>query len=332
MVAMGRLLGKACAAWLACGMVMAVQAHETAATREAPASFAPALSRAAASVVGVYGIDAGAQSNEPRIGAGFAVDAGGAIATSAHLVSGAQRILVRLPDKRIVQAELVGADAETDVAVIKVPPGSPLATPALGRSAALHAGDWVLAIGEPYGLTRSVSAGIVGGKDRHFTEDREVLFIQSDLALNPGNSGGPLVDASGAIVGMNARTLVSSSCGTPGLSLSIPIEIVMQVVAELQSRGETVRPRLGAYFDDVPPPVAWAAGRADARGALILSVPHGSLAERFDLHVGDIVVTMNGRHIADSADFTHALLSWHSAAGSRITVFRAGELRQLALQ
>jgi serine protease Do len=316
---------------LGCLIAAAAPAHEPIADvhHEAPSSFAPVLGRASAWTVGVYCADVGAAADESRIGAGFFVDAGGTVVTSAHLVADAQRILVRLPDKRVVPAELSGADAEADVAVLKVV-SAMAGTPMFGRSTTLRPGDWVLAIGEPYGLTRSVSAGIVGGKDRHFVADREVLFIQSDLALNPGNSGGPLLDASGAIVGMNTRTLAASP-GAPGLSLSVPIEIVLQIVAELRERGAVPRPRLGAYFDDVSPPVAWAEGRREAGGALILSVPRGSLAERLDLRAGDIVVAMNGRPIGDSAEFTRALLAWRTTAGTRLLVYRAGKRQQLTL-
>ncbi|RZJ08064.1 MAG: PDZ domain-containing protein, partial [Rubrivivax sp.] len=167
--------------------------------------------------------------------------------------------------------------------------------------------------------------GIVSGKDRHFGDDGELMFIQSDVALNPGNSGGPLLDATGAIVGMNARTIVGP-IGTPGASLAIPAHIVMQVVRELrQDAGSPRRPRLGALFDDVPPMTAWAAGRRETTGSLILSVPRGSTAERLQLRAGDIVTTMNGRRIITSADLVMALLAWQRLADTRIVVQRAGQ-------
>jgi S1-C subfamily serine protease len=298
----------------------------TAQGQEVPTTFASALNRAAAWTVGVYGIDGSNDVREPRVGAGFFVDGHGGVVTSAHLVADATRMLVRLPDKRVVQAEVEGADAETDVALLRVPFSTPLA-PAFASSARLQLGDWVLAVGEPYGLARSVSAGIVSGKDRHFIDDREVLFIQTDLALNPGNSGGPLLDASGAIVGMNTRT-VSGPEGLAGPSLSVPSEIVLQIVDELQGRGAG-RPRLGAYFDDLSAAAAWAAGRGESGGVEIVSVPHGSLAEEMDLRIGDIVIEMNGRVVRDSAGFTRALLAWRTLDGTRVTVLRGGEQRLL---
>jgi serine protease Do len=181
-----------------------------------------------------------------------------------------------------------------------------------------------MAVGEPFGLEHSMSAGIVSGKDRHFGDDGELVFIQSDVALNPGNSGGPLLDASGAIVGMNARTIVGP-LGTPGASLAIPIDIVLQVVGELRAdRRGPARPRLGAQFDDVPPLTAWSAGRREMSGALILSVTRGSLAERLRLRAGDIVTAMNGRSIGGSADLVTALLAWRQLADTRVVVQRAG--------
>ncbi|MCE4539759.1 trypsin-like peptidase domain-containing protein [Pelomonas sp. P7] len=287
-----------------------------------PASFAPAVQRGSAWAVGIYMFVPG--EDEPRVGAGFLVDDKGAIATSAHLVDGARQILVALPDKRLVVATLEGLDMASDVALLRVDP-PPRAHPVFGRPGQLHVGDWVMAVGEPFGLERSVSAGIVSGKDRHFGDDGEVLFIQSDVSLNPGNSGGPLLDASGAIVGMNARTIVGP-VGTPGASLAVPIDIVLQLVGELRKDATTPpRPRLGALFDDVPPLTAWAAGRREASGAIVLSVARGSLAEQLRLRSGDIVTAMNGRPIAGSADLVNALLAWRRATDTRIAVRRGTE-------
>jgi serine protease Do len=193
-------------------------------------------------------------------------------------------------------------------------------------------GDWVIAVGEPFGLEHSVSAGIVSGKDRHFGDDGELVFIQSDVALNPGNSGGPLLDARGAIVGMSARTIVGPA-GTPGASLAIPIDIVRQLAAEFrQASDRPPRPRLGALFDDVPPRAAWAAGRRETSGSLILSVSRGSLAEALHLRAGDTVISMNSRAVGSSADLVAALLAWRSAEGTRMVVIRDGQPVLLTLE
>lgn len=315
--------------------------------RMPPASFAPALRQGLSAAVGVFGVGleysaaelqksearrrVGAGRVADRIGAGFVISgAEGLIVTASHAVAGSQRIAVRLPDRRIVAATLVGEDEMADIALLRVPLVLP-EPPPQGRSAALRPGDWVLAVGEPYGLNRSVVAGIVGGTDRHFAEDQELLFIQSDLALNPGNSGGPLLDGSGAIVGMNTRTVVGSE-GSGGVSLSIPIEIVMQIVGELRDQGHVARPRLGAEFDDVAPFVALDARRAYASGARVGEVGLDSLAERIGLQVGDIIVGMNGRPIGHSGDLARALLAWRSVSGTTLTVFREQAYLELRLQ
>lgn len=158
-----------------------------------PPSFAAALSRGAPFAFGVYGVSKtgkGYDSAIPdRIGAGFVIDADGHAVTAAHVIADCDRVVVRMPDQRVVLAQKIGTDEESDIALIRLPLSRP-ALPVFGRTVALQTGDWVIAIGEPYGLNRSVAAGIVAGKDRHFVEETEVLFIQSDIALNPGNSGG----------------------------------------------------------------------------------------------------------------------------------------------
>jgi serine protease Do len=344
-----------------------LQAPVTVAARAAPVSFAAAVRRGLPVTVGVYGVNAPqpddsdaagtappvsradgrlrpplpgpawADNGEPEqpggdsvnIGAGFMVDTDGAIATAAHVVADSAKIVVKLTDRRVFEAEVVGIDAESDIALIRIPVSSPEA-PVFGQSAALEPGDWVLAIGDPYGLNRSVSAGVVGGGARHFVEDRDALFIQSDLALNPGNSGGPLLNAAGAIVGMNLRMMVGPF-GTAGVSLSMPIELVLKIVRDLRDGELDERPRLGAKFEDVSPPAAVAAGRLLADGALVTEVAAGSIARQIGLLVDDIVVGFNGRALSDSADFVKALLAWHAVAGTRVTVYRDGDYHELAM-
>jgi serine protease Do len=325
---------------LALALPWAARTAPMADARGAAASFAPALNRALPITLGVYGVakaarvryddpqPQGDEGAEVRIGAGFLIDASGLAVTAAHVVQGCDVIAVKLADQRVVQAHKIGEDEDTDIALIRLPVSVPV--PAFGRSSLLRPGDWVLAIGEPYGLNRSVSAGIVGGKDRHFAEEGDVLYIQSDLALNPGNSGGPLIDSSGTVVGMNMRTVVGVH-GTPGVSLSIPIEVVLQIARELKSGGAIARPRLGADFHDLPPELALARGRPYAHGAVIERVASGSLAERAGLRVGDIVVGMNGKAIQHSAALARALLAWRQASGTRITVYRNGGFLQLTL-
>jgi serine protease Do len=321
-------------------------AAEPAGARAAPSSFAPALARTLASIVGVYAsvespefpgarpgrrTDATVEVDDDvhgSIGAGFAIDSSGLVVTAAHVVAGSTRIALKLPDRRVVAAEVAGIDSENDIALLKT--GVALPLPPFGRSSALRPGDWVLAVGEPYGFSRSVSAGIVGGTGRHVADEPELLFIQSDLALNPGNSGGPLLDASGAIVGMNSRTMIGG-VGAVGVSLSLPIEIVVQIVAELREPGAVDRPRLGATFQDVSPPAALRAGRSHSQGALIGEVSGGGVGARIGLERGDIVVGMNGRAIGDSAELARALLAWRSLSDTSITVWRRGRFEELRL-
>ena len=261
------------------------------------------------------------------VGAGFFIDGLGTLVTAAHVVDGARQVLVKLADQRVLVARVVGQDLDMDIAVLQVS-GADIQAPALGRSAASRPGDWVLAVGEPYGLRRSVVAGIVAGPVRHFAEDREGLFIQSDLSLNPGNSGGPLLNPSGAIIGMNLRSVVGPF-GAGGISLSIPIEVVVQIARELQTGKGRLRPRLGAGFEDVSPWVARGAGRSHASGALISDVLPDSRAEHIGLKPGDIVVGMNDWPIGDSADLARRLLAWHALARTRLVIWREGRYQSL---
>jgi serine protease Do len=252
-----------------------------------PASrgFSAVLGRAMPSIVGVYGLDvppdpsdflfqsAGSPRPRPRgeeqapwsgtaiptrIGSGFFIDGAGTIVTAAHVVADAEHVVVRMADQRVLEAEVVDQDSDLDVAVLRVR-GADMKVPAFGRSAASRPGDWVLAVGEPFGLARSVAAGIVSGRARHFVEDNEGMFIQSDVSLNPGNSGGPLLNANGEIIGMNLRTMVGP-LGSSGLSLSLPIETVLQVAAELAGGTSSLRPRLGVRFEDVSVRPHWKRG------------------------------------------------------------------------
>lgn len=317
-------------------------------SRSAPTDgFATALARAMPFAVGVYGVaraepvaegaaqpQAEAERGEPampyaRVGAGFMIDNEGHLVTAAHVVIDTDEIIVKLADQRVLPATLVGADAELDIALLRIASPGPVAPP-LGRSALLRPGHWVLSVGEPYGLNRSVAAGIVGGTDRHFSDDPELLYLQTDIALNPGNSGGPLVNAGGEIVGMNIRTVVGAY-GTPGVSLSIPIEIVLEIAGELRGGGDISRPRLGADFDDVSPQLARASGRGTTQGTVVNTVRRGSLAERMGLKPQDVIVAMNDKPVGNSADLARSLLGWRQTAGTRLVVLRGGAVLTLKL-
>jgi len=302
--------------------------------------FSAALARSLPATVGIYAQEVGdeaplaqvaGQTDAPRIGAGFVIDRQGHVVTASHVVARASRVVVRLDDRRVLPARVVGIDEDADIALLALPIEWPQAPP-LGRSTTLRPGDWVLAVGEPYGLRSSVSAGIVGGTGRHFVEDREVLFIQSDIAMNPGNSGGPLITQAGEIVGMNTRT-VASPYGSGGLSLSMPIELVLLVADELRRpEARRERPRLGAFFEDVSPLLvaAWA-GVIDG-GAIVTSVLPESLAERADLRVGDVIVAMNGQSVEDGGVLAQRLLLWRQASGTSFSIVRGGQRMTLSLR
>ena len=313
-------------------------------------SFASALARGLPYTVGVYAVGGGdgAKSARPvplddsprrgddvdlvpggTIGAGIVLRADGLIATAAHVVAGARRVVVKLPDERVLLAATLGVDEDTDIALLKVDERW-AAEPPLGHSIGLRPGDWVLAVGEPFGLQRTVTAGIVGGPVRHFIEDREVLFIQTDITLNPGHSGGPLLDAHGTILGMNARA-IAGAYGMAGMSLAVPIELVLQIAAELQSGGRIARPRFGARFEDLLPPQAIDAGMARASGAVVRSVRRDGIAARLGLRAGDIIVGFDGQPVGDSAELARLLLEWHEASRVRTIVVRDGSYLELRL-
>ncbi|MGA0610779.1 S1C family serine protease [Caldimonas sp. KR1-144] len=296
--------------------------------------FGPALARSLPATVGVYALeadDASTTGEVPRIGAGFVIDRLGHVVTASHVVARARRVVVRLDDRRVLPVRVVGIDEDADIALLALPVEWPHAPP-LGRSTALRAGDWVIAVGEPYGLRSSVSAGIVGGTGRHFVEDREAVFIQSDIAMNPGNSGGPLITLAGDIVGMNTRT-VASPYGSGGLCLSMPIELVLQIADELRRpAGQRERPRLGAFFEDVSPMVLATWDAAIEGGAAVTTVLPESLAEQADLRVGDVIVAMNGQAVEDGGALAQRLLLWRKASGTRFDVMRAGQRVTLELR
>jgi serine protease Do len=211
------------------------------------------------------------------VGAGVVLRADGLIATAAHVVAEADQVIVKLSDGRILKARIVGSDTDADIAVLRVDARWP-AEPPLGHSVSLRPGDRVLAVGEPYGLSRSAVAGIVSGDARHFLDDRDVMFLQTDIALNPGDSGGPLLDDQGRIVAMNLRSVIGLY-GMAGLGLSIPIEVVLQIAAELEAGRSNARPRLGARFEDLAPPEAFARGMASASGGVVWRIASGCASE-----------------------------------------------------
>lgn len=239
-------------------------------------------------------------ATEKSFGTAFFVSTDGYMLTNYHVIEGADKVTVTLSDRRELDAKVVGADERTDVAVLKVTGGTFPALP-IGSSDALKVGEPVLAIGSPFGFDYSASAGIVSAKSRNMSRDTNVPFIQTDVALNPGNSGGPLFNQKGEVVGVNSR-IFSGTGGYMGLSFSIPMEVAMDVYQQIRNTGVVVRPYLGVFPQDIDRNLADAYGLAKPQGALIIKVSPDSPADQAGLKTGDIITQYNGIAIQTSAD------------------------------
>jgi serine protease Do len=231
-------------------------------------------------------------------GSGFIVSADGVILTNAHVVNDAQKVTVKLTDRREFEATVIGADARSDVAVLKID-ARDLPVVRLGDPRGLKVGEWVVAIGSPFGFENTVTAGIVSAKGRTLPDDSYVPFIQTDVAVNPGNSGGPLFNLQGEVVGINSQ-IYSQSGGYQGVSFAIPIDVAMNVGKQLQANGRVTRGKLGVGIQDVDQALAESFGLDAPRGALVSSVEKGGPAEKSGLKEGDVILRFDGEAI-DSA-------------------------------
>jgi serine protease Do len=266
----------------------------------------------------------------PVFGSGFLISADGYIVTNAHLVEHApDEIVVRLFDRREFKARLVGADPVSDIALVKIEAqGLPIVR--VGDSRKLQPGQWVAAIGSPFGLERSVTAGIVSATGRMLPEEGYVPFIQTDVALNPGNSGGPLLDLRGEVIGVNS-VIYSASGGFMGLSFAVPIEVAMDVARELRAHGVVTRGRIGVRLQELSSELAAALGVPGGAGALLLDVFRDGPAERAGLRPGDVVVSFAGQPVRDHTDLMR--LAAHARPGESVATdfVRQGERRRLFL-
>lgn len=233
------------------------------------------------------------------LGSGFIVSPDGYIVTNNHVISGADEIVVRLSDRRVFVAEIVGKDPRSDVALIKID-ATGLPVLKIGSSDKLRAGEWVLAIGSPFGFEHSVTAGIISAKGRSLPSENYVPFIQTDVAINPGNSGGPLFNMKGEVVGINSQ-IYSRTGGFMGLSFSIPIEMAMDVVEQLKTDGKVSRGWLGVYIQEVTRELAESFNMDKPAGALVAKVIEGSPSEKAGIQVGDIILEFEGQSIDNSA-------------------------------
>ena len=256
------------------------------------------------------------------IGSGFIVDADGTILTNAHVVDGAEEVVVRLHDRREFPAQVVGMDAETDVAVLSIE-ATDLPVVRIGDPGALQVGQWVAAIGSPYGLEHTVTAGIVSATSRSLPSEAYVPFIQTDVAVNPGNSGGPLFNLAGEVVGINSQ-IYSQTGGWQGLSFAIPIDVAMEVRAQLVANGKVTRGRLGVAIQEVDDGLARSFGLDRPRGALVTSVDENSGAADAGLRPGDIILAVDEAPVMRAVDLARAIAGHAPGARVALEVWRDG--------
>ncbi|BCX81518.1 serine protease Do [Methylomarinovum caldicuralii] len=244
--------------------------------------------------------DPGAPRESRSLGSGFIISPDGYIVTNHHVVKDADEIIVRLQDRRELTARLVGSDRRSDLALLKIEArGLPAVRP--GSSARLKVGEWVVAIGSPFGFDHSVTAGIVSAKGRSLPGDNYVPFIQTDVAINPGNSGGPLFNLDGEVVGVNSQ-IYSRTGGFMGLSFAIPIDVALEVIEQLKAHGKVQRGWLGVQIQDVSRELAQAFAMSRPYGALVARVLPGSPAAGAGIQVGDVIVAYDGRPIESATE------------------------------
>jgi serine protease Do len=261
------------------------------------------------------------------VGSGFILSTDGLIMTNAHVVEGADEVMVTLTDKREFKARIVGADKRTDVAVVKIQ-ATGLPAVKVGDVNRLRVGEWVMAIGSPFGLENTVTAGIVSAKQRD-TGDY-LSFIQTDVAINPGNSGGPLINMRGEVVGINSQ-IYSRSGGFMGISFAIPMDEAMRVSEQLRTSGRVSRGRSGVQIAPVTKDVAESIGLGKAQGVLVRGVEEGSPAEKAGIEAGDIITRFDGKAIDKPADLPRAVGNTKPGSKVSISIFRRGSVKELSI-
>lgn len=268
------------------------------------------------------------EEDVPRgVGSGFIISADGYVMTNAHVIDGAADVYVTLTDKREYKAKIIGADKRTDVALVKIE-GSNLPRLTMGDPNKIRVGEWVIAIGSPFGLDNTVTAGIVSAKARD-TGDYLPL-IQTDVAVNPGNSGGPLINMRGEVIGINSQ-IYSRSGGYMGISFAVPVDEAMRVADQLKISGKVTRGRIGVQIGEVTKDVAESLGLSKAQGALVQRVEPGGPADKSGVEAGDIILKFNGAAIEKSSDLPRMVGNTKPGTRSTVTVWRKGANRDLAL-
>jgi serine protease Do len=267
---------------------------------------------------------------EHALGSGFVVDPAGYVVTNNHVIDHADKITVTLDDGSSYPAKVIGRDQKTDLALLKIDAGKSLPYVAFGNSDREQVGDWVIAVGNPFGLGGTVTAGIVSAHNRDINEGPYDDFLQIDAPINPGNSGGPLFNQSGQVIGIDTA-IYSPNGGSVGIGFAIPSNIVSHVVAQLREHGTVTRGWLGVQMQPMTPALAKAVGMAPPRGVLVDDVMADSPAARAQLKQGDVILSFNGETIKDGRDLARAVANSHAGQAANLTVWRDGQERNVAV-
>lgn len=263
------------------------------------------------------------------LGSGFIISADGFILTNAHVVEAAEDVTVKLNDKREFKAKVIGSDKRTDVAIIKIE-ASGLPAVRIGDPEKLRVGEWVLAIGSPFGFESTVTAGIVSAKGRSLPQENYVPFIQTDVAINPGNSGGPLFNLKGEVVGINSQ-IYSRTGGFMGLSFAIPIDVAMNIATQLRTTGRVSRGRIGVVIQEVTRELAESFGLPKAAGALVNSVEKGGPADKAGLEPSDVILKFDGKDINSSSDLPRIVAQTKPGSRASIQIWRKGAAKDVTV-
>jgi len=274
----------------------------------------------------------GGQNRAPRkaisAGSGFIINKDGFIVTNNHVIENARKITVKLPDGRSFEAKLVGSDALTDIALLKVKADKPLPSVEFGDDRGVRVGDWVVAVGNPFGLSNSVTAGIVSSLGRDIGNGPYNDFIQIDAPINRGNSGGPTFDLRGQVIGMNSM-IYSPSGGSVGIGFAIPASIIHDVIAQLQAHGHVDRGYLGVNIQSITPEIASTLNITTPKGAIIAEVVAGGPAAQAGFQQGDVVIALNGKAVEDSRDLTRHIAGIPAGQSATFTIVRGGQQKDL---
>jgi len=263
------------------------------------------------------------------LGSGFIISADGTILTNAHVVDAADDVTVKLSDKREFKAKVIGSDKRTDVAVIKIE-ATGLPVVKIGDPEKLKVGEWVLAIGSPFGFESTVTAGIVSAKGRSLPQENFVPFLQTDVAINPGNSGGPLFNLKGEVVGINSQ-IYSRTGGFMGLSFAIPIDVATDVANQLKTTGRVSRGRIGVTIQEITKELAESFKLPKAAGALVTSVEKGSPADKAGVQVSDVIVKFDGKAVSSSSDLPRIVAQTRPGSKVNMELWRNGSSREVAV-